>query len=101
MTGRRAGRLTITSPSGVQRDVGRGTVLDVKYVGSLGRHLGGRRNINTLPFGTRFQPQNIDPTAAVPGTPYIDNLLRPYPGFGNITMIERNSARITIPFRRR
>jgi len=75
---------------GVQRDVGRGTVLDVKYVGALGRHLGGRRNINTLPFGTRFQPQNIDPTAALPGTPYTDNLLRPYPGFGNITMIERN-----------
>ena len=75
---------------GVQRDIGGGTVLDVKYVGSLGRRLGGRRNINTLPFGTRFQPQNIDPTAAVPGTPYVDNLLRPFPGFANITMLERN-----------
>jgi hypothetical protein len=75
---------------GVQRDLGGGTVLDVKYVGSLGRHLGGRRNINTLPFGTRFQPQNVDPTAAVPGTPFVDNLLRPYPGFANITMLERN-----------
>jgi Carboxypeptidase regulatory-like domain/TonB-dependent Receptor Plug Domain len=75
---------------GVQRDLGGGTVLDVKYVGSLGRHLGGRRNINTLPFGARFQPQNIDPTATVPGTPYVDNLLRPYPGFANITMLERN-----------
>jgi hypothetical protein len=75
---------------GVQRDIGAGTVLDLKYVGSLGRHLGGRRNINTLPFGTRFQPQNIDPTAVVPGTPYVDNLLRPFPGFANITMLERN-----------
>src|SRR5205807_1861503 len=48
---------------GVQRDVGHGTILDVKYVGSLSRHLGGRRNINNIPFGTRFQPQNLDPTA--------------------------------------
>jgi hypothetical protein len=75
---------------GVQRDVGRSTVLDVKYVGSLSRHLGGKRNINTLPFGTRFQPQNVDPTAAVPGTPFVDNLLRPYPGYANITISERN-----------
>jgi hypothetical protein len=75
---------------GVQRDVGRSTVLDVKYVGSLSRHLGGKRNINTLPFGSRFQPQNVDPTAAVPGTPYVDNLLRPYPGYANITISERN-----------
>jgi hypothetical protein len=75
---------------GVQRDLGRSTVLDVKYVGSLSRHLGGKRNLNTLPFGTRFQPQNVDPTAAVPGTPYVDNLLRPYPGYANITISERN-----------
>jgi hypothetical protein len=87
----RTGRpVTYNFSLGVQRDVGRGTVLDVKYVGSLGRHLGGRRNINTLPFGTRFQTQNIDPTAAVAGTPFVDNLLRPYPGFANITMLERN-----------
>jgi hypothetical protein len=72
---------------GVQRDIGKGIIADVKYVGSLSRHLGGRRNINTLPFGTRFQSQNIDSTT---GLPYLDNLLRPYPGFGNITMLERS-----------
>jgi hypothetical protein len=75
---------------GVQRDIGRKTILDVKYVGSLSRHLGARRNINTIPFGTRFQAQNIDTTAAVANTPFVDNLLRPYPGYGNITMAEKN-----------
>ncbi len=72
---------------GVQRDIGRGTILDVKYVGSLSRHLGGRRDLNTLPFGTRFLPQNIDTTT---GLPLLDNLLRPYPGYGSITVLERN-----------
>src|SRR5262249_59130332 len=52
--------------------------------------LGGKRNINPLPFGSRFQPKNVDPTAAVPGTPYVDNLLRPSPGYANITISERN-----------
>jgi hypothetical protein len=75
---------------GVQRDIGHKTIVDVKYVGSLSRHLGARRNINTIPFGTRFLPQNIDPTASVPNTPFVDNLLRPYPGYGNITVLERN-----------
>ena len=75
---------------GVQRDIGHKTILDVKYVGSLSRHLGARRNINTIPFGTRFQARNIDPTASVANTPFVDNLLRPYPGYGNITMAEKN-----------
>ena len=75
---------------GVQRDIGGKTILDVKYVGSLSRHLGGRRNINTIPFATRFLPQNIDPTASVANTPFVDNLLRPYPGYGNIIMAEKN-----------
>jgi hypothetical protein len=82
--------VTYNYSMGVQRDLGHGTILDVKYVGSLSRHLGGRRNINTVPFGTRFQPQNLDPTASVAGTPFVDNLLRPYPGYGNIAMVERN-----------
>jgi hypothetical protein len=72
---------------GVQRDIGRGTILDVKYVGSLSRHLGGRRDINTLPFGTRFLAKNIDATT---GLPLLDNLLRPYPGYGSVTVLERN-----------
>lgn len=82
--------LTYNFSLGGQRDLGHQTILDLKYVGSLSRHLGGRRNINTLPFGTRFLPQNIDPTAATANTAFVDNLLRPYPGYGNITMAEKN-----------
>jgi hypothetical protein len=74
---------------GVQRNLGAGTILDVKYVGSLSRHLGGRRDINTLPFGKRFEPQSIDTTTPT-GAPLLDNLLRPYPGYAGITVLERN-----------
>jgi hypothetical protein len=83
-----AGRpVTYNYSLGVQRDIGRGILVDVKYVGSLSRHQGGGRNINTLPFGTRFLPESIDATN---GRPLPDNLLRPYPGYANITMVERN-----------
>src|SRR5688500_15978425 len=40
---------------GVQHAVGFGTVLDVAYVGSVGRHLSGNRNINMIPYGANFQ----------------------------------------------
>jgi hypothetical protein len=73
----------------VQHDLGHNTLLDVKYVGSLSRHQPGRTTINNLPFGTRFLPQNIDPTT---GRPLIDNLLRPYQGYGNITVLERRGS---------
>src|SRR3984893_13837763 len=39
---------------GVQRDIGFGTVLDVSYVGSFGRHIGQTTNINILPYRARF-----------------------------------------------
>jgi hypothetical protein len=74
---------------GVQRDIGFQTVLDVAYVGSLGRHLFHRRDLNTLPYGTRFLPQNQDPTT---GRPLPDNFLRPYPGFGSIGYLEPASS---------
>jgi hypothetical protein len=70
----------------VQRDVGFGTVVDVAYVGSLGRHLQDTRNLNTVPYGARFLAQNTDP--ATPSTPLNDNFFRPYPGWGNITYNE-------------
>ena len=67
---------------GVQQSVGFSTVLEVKYVGTLARHLATNQAINTYAYGTRFQPQNIDPTT---NTPYNDNYLRPYPGYAAIT----------------
>jgi hypothetical protein len=74
----------------VQRDVGHGMIADVKYVGTLGRHLAGPRTINALPFGARFLPQNQDPTN--PGFALPDNLIRPLPGWGNISITERRNS---------
>jgi hypothetical protein len=71
---------------GVQRDLGKGLLLDVKYVGALGRHLYGRNDINTLPLGARF----ANPDQTSPGRQLVDNLLRPYPGYGSILMVQKN-----------
>jgi hypothetical protein len=74
----------------VQRNAGFSTIVDVAYVGSLGRNLQWRRNLNTIPFGTNFLPANADPAnRAVPLPP---NFLRPYPGYGNITHVEFASS---------
>jgi hypothetical protein len=69
---------------GVQQDVGWGTVVDVTYAGSVGRHLEMEVNINAVPDGARFldrNPQNRDPTnnAALPA-----EFLRPYRGYQDI-----------------
>jgi len=74
---------------GVQRDIGFQTVVDVAYVGSLGRHLLHRRDINGIPYGARFLPQNQDPTT---GRPLQDNFFRTYAGYANITYREPAST---------
>jgi hypothetical protein len=70
---------------GVQQDIGFGTVLDVAYVGNVGRHLLQRRSLNALPYGTRFQASAIDTTT---GSPLPDNFLRPNPGYADILYAE-------------
>ncbi len=70
---------------GIQQNVGFGTVLDVAYVGNVGRHLMQRRSLNALPYGTRFLPSSIDSTT---GNPLPDNFLRPLPGYADIQYIE-------------
>jgi hypothetical protein len=74
---------------GIQRDIGFGTVVDVAYVGSLGRNLLDLRNLNTLPYGYRFLPQNIDPTTK---KPYSDSYLVPYQGYTSVTIDETASS---------
>ena len=84
---------------GIQRDLGRSLLLDVKYVGALGRHLIGGINVNALPLGTQFQ--HPDPT--LPNSPcsaaagsvsgcLIPNLVRPYPGYGDIIIMTNNDS---------
>lgn len=75
---------------GIQRDIGFATVVDVSYVGSLGRHLDQSRNINLIPYGARFLPANADPTN--PSTPLPDNFFRPFPGLGDISYRENASS---------
>ena len=70
---------------GVQRNIGFGTVLDVAYDGNLGRHLGQTRQLNSVPYGARFLPQNIDATT---NTPLADNFFRPFYGYGNLPYLE-------------
>jgi hypothetical protein len=74
---------------GIQRDIGFQTVVDIAYVGSLGRHLFQRRDLNTVPYGARFLPQNQDSTT---GRPLPDNFFRPYPGYGSISYQENSST---------
>jgi hypothetical protein len=72
---------------GIQREIGFNTVLDVAYVGSVGRHLLQRRDLNAVPYGKRFEEASIDPTVGGT-TPYPDNFLRPYIGYGSINYTE-------------
>lgn len=46
---------------GVQREIGRGTTLDLAYVGTLGRHLVTARNLNTIPYAYTFSRAAQDP----------------------------------------
>lgn len=79
---------------GVQYKLPFDTILDVSYVGSLGRNLPQFRNINADPYGSAFLPQNQDPTRSPSNTPGANALpadfLAPYQGFSNnsITYIE-------------
>jgi len=68
---------------GVQQDVGLATLVDVSYVATLARRLHQTRNLNTLPYGVRFLPQNADPS--IPSRPLPDDFLRPLPGYSGIT----------------
>ncbi len=74
---------------GIQQNVGFGTVLDVAYVGNVGRRLLQRRSLNALNYGTRFLPTSIDPTT---NSPLPDNFLRPLPGYADIQYIEMAST---------
>jgi Carboxypeptidase regulatory-like domain/TonB-dependent Receptor Plug Domain len=71
--------------AGIRQDIGWGTVVDVTYAGSAGRHLEMEYNINAVPDGARFldqHPENRDPTR--PTTPLPPAFLRPYRGYQDI-----------------
>jgi hypothetical protein len=73
---------------GIQQNLGYETVLGVAYVGNVGKHLPQTRNLNTMPYGTRFLPQSGDPTQ--PGRPLPDTFLVPIRGYQNINLLENS-----------
>lgn len=75
----------------IQRDLGKGTVATVSYVGNQQRYVSENYNYNLLPFGTRFLPQNADP--ANPSVALPDALLRPVKGY--LDLIQNHPAAST------
>jgi hypothetical protein len=68
---------------GIQNKLPLGFVLDTSYVGSLSRHLQQQINLNAIPYGTTFFPQNAGITNR--------DFLRPYMGFGDITYFKADA----------
>ena len=79
---------------GIQQQIGFGSVLDLAYVGALGRHLQQYEDINATPLGTNFQPSSWDPTyasnKAVPPTALPSAFLRAYTGYADINFSSYN-----------
>lgn len=74
----------------VQQNIGRGTVVDAGYVGSLGRHLLWRRDLNAIAAGANFSLVNTDPT--IRGRALPPAFLRPITGYNSIDMAETASS---------
>ncbi len=74
----------------IQQNIGFGTLLDVAYVGALSRHLEWIYQVNDVPLGANFKPQNADP--ASPSTALPANFLRPMSGFADTGIYQWNSS---------
>jgi len=80
---------------GVQTKLPFGMTLDSAYVGALSRHLQDNKNLNYVPFGAAFLPQNQDPTisssllgsAALPS-----QFLRNMKGISDINLYESSAT---------
>jgi len=75
----------------IQRELPGKIVLDVGYVGSKSTHNIYRTNVNSVPFGSAWLPQNQDPVNANPlfdgSTTKPVNLYRPFPGYENTNVL--------------
>jgi hypothetical protein len=76
---------------GLQQKLWKAVIFDVAYVGSVSRHLLRQQQINSVPYGAKFLPENQDPTSApstVAGASALpDDFLRPYKGYGSILYV--------------
>jgi len=85
--------VTFNYSLGVERQLGRHTMVDIAYAGSQSRNLLWERNINPVPAGgdhVNENPQNRDPTNK--SAPLPPNFLRPYLGYGDIFEYEFGSS---------
>lgn len=69
---------------GLQSRLPAGFVLDTSYVGSMSRHLQAQINLNAIPYGSTFLPQNAGITNR--------DFIRPYMGFGDITYFKADAT---------
>lgn len=74
---------------GIQAKLPYSLVLDTAYVGTTASHLVEKINLNAVPYGAAFLPQNQDPTKTTPPSiPGANSLprdfLRPFIGYGDI-----------------
>jgi hypothetical protein len=70
-----------------QRQLTGDTVVEIGYVGTVGNYLSRERDLNQLPTGTTFKPENLNPNGS---QKYNVAYLRPYKGFANIPMLEHS-----------
>jgi len=101
--------------TGIQAKLPKTITLDISYVGAMGRKLLYNYNINAVPYGADFLPANQDPTKQASSTSnhivgsdaYAADYLRPYRGYGDITMesfgatSSFNSLQVTVDKRTR
>jgi len=83
--------------TGLQASLPFRMVLETAYVGSRSNHQANQLNLNAIPYGATFLPQNQDPTntstCTLPGChAKVVNLLRQYPGFGDIILHANNAT---------
>jgi hypothetical protein len=64
-----------------QRQLTGDTTLEAGYIGTTGLYLARERDLNQLPTGTTFRPENAGANV---------NYLRPFKGFANIPMLEHS-----------
>jgi Carboxypeptidase regulatory-like domain/TonB-dependent Receptor Plug Domain len=75
---------------GLQTKLPYALIFDIAYVGSESRNLLRKEQINAVPYGAKFLPQNQDRTLAPNATPGAtalpDDFLRPYQGYSGIRL---------------
>jgi len=72
---------------GIQREVPRGMLAEVSYVGNLGRHLLRQPNINQIPFALNAANAALPTAQQLPSA-----ALFPYAGYNNITQYRSDST---------